>query len=43
VNGRIVDDVPKFFHEKCVMIISAGILLSYIVQYIYKNVPEVRK
>jgi hypothetical protein len=30
-SGRIVDGVPKFFHENCVVIVSAGILLSLIV------------
>jgi len=42
-SGRIVDGVPKFFHENCAAIVAAGIVLSYIVLYIYKNVPEVRK
>jgi len=27
-SGRIVDGVPKFFHENCVVTVSAGILLS---------------
>ena len=30
-SGLIVDGVPKFFHENCVVIVSAGILLPYIV------------
>jgi len=37
-----VDGVPKSYHENCVVIFSAGILLSYIVQNIYQNVTEVR-
>ena len=34
-NGRIVDGVSKFFHEICVVIVSAGILLSYILCSIF--------
>ena len=33
---RIVDGVPKFSHEICVVIVSAGILLSQIVHIFIK-------